>query len=429
MALRAAATLVGLAGLLCAPALLASPQEVLGFGHRSMGMGTTGAAVGEGVDTVYANPALLSASHDLALQLGLVGAAFDLRAAGVGGPASISYPPLRANTIGGLLPLPLGGLLADRVTLGLGFLTPFDVIVRGRILYPERPQFLVADRVQSVAVQAALGADLGYGVRVGGGFMALAALSGSVLVATDASGRVGTRVEDTLVASYAPIVGASYELGRGYRVGLVFRGELVARFNVVIVAEDLGQITIPPLNISGVAQYDPWQIGIEAARVAGPWRLAVGATYESWGAYPGPLEATVRCQDAAEPDTPCSAPVPPDPGYHDTVSPRLGLERRLALAPAASLRLRAGYALEPSPAPPQGGAHNYFDCTRSVLTLGWGAALGRPPAPLELDGFAQAHVLHPRTHEKRVASGAPTDGEVVSSGFVFAGGAAATVRF
>ncbi len=420
---------VALSATLLSSQVEASPQEVIGFGYRSIAMGNTGAAAGEGVDAVYANPALLSSSHDLALQVGLVGASFGLSAEGAGLGPLPPYSSLRANTIGGILPLPFGGVLADRVTIGLGFVTPFDVVVRGRILYPEKPQFLLADRVQSVAVQAAVGMDLGYGIRIGGGFAALAALTGSVVVATDASGRIGTVVEDTLVASYAPIFGASYDIGEAYRVGLAVRGELVARFNVVIVAEDLGQINIPPMNISGIAQYDPWQIALEVARIDGPWKVAIGATYKHWSAYPGPVEATVRCQDADDPETPCSAPVPPDPDYSPVVAPRVGVDRAMPLAEGATVQLRGGFAFEPTPAPEQQGRSNYFDNHRSVISLGFGLELADPLPTIGFDGFAQLHWLHPRSHDKQAALGAAGDGEVRTSGFILAGGTAATVRF
>jgi len=421
--------LVALGALLLSSPAVASPQEVVGFGYRSIGMGNTGAAVGEGVDAVYANPALLSASHDLSLQLGLSGATFDLDASGAGLGPLPAYPPLRSNTIGGLLPLPFGGVLKDRVTIGLGFVTPFDVVVRGRILYPEKPQFLLADRVQSVAVQAAVGLDLGYGIRLGGGFAALAALTGSVLVATDASGRIGTVVQDTLVASYAPILGASYDITETYRVGVAVRGELVGRFNVVIVAEDLGEIDIPPMNISGIAQYDPWQVALEVARLDGPWRIALGATYKHWQAYPGPVEATVRCEDAPEPDTPCGALVPPDPDYSPVVAPRAGVEHALPLATAATLNLRGGYAFEPSPAPEQQGVTNYFDNHRSVFSLGFGVDLAEPLPTIAFDGFGQLQWLHGRSHDKQAAEGASQDGVVHTSGLILAGGSSATVRF
>ena len=406
----------------------ASPQEVLGFGYRSTAMGRSGAAVGQGVDAVYANPALLSLSQSMELELGLMGASFDLHAAGAGMPGRISYQGLRASTLGGVVPIPFGGALKDRVALGIGFVTPLDVVVRGRILYPETPQFLLADRVQSVALQGGIGIDVGYGIRIGGGVGALAALEGSVLVARDASGRIGTVVEDTLVASYAPVAGASYDIGEHYRVGLAFRGELEGRFNVVITAEDLGEIDIPPLNISGVAQYDPWQLALELARIHGPWRVAVGVTYKHWPAYPGPLEATVRCEDADVELDDCLAPVPPDPGYAPVVAPHVGVERVLGSG-ATEILLRGGYAFEPTPAPEQTGRSRYFDNHRSIFSAGWGVVLPEQIAPVAFDGYVQMQLLHSRQHEQRVVDGALADATVDTHGWIGAAGIAGRVHF
>ncbi|WP_437538627.1 hypothetical protein WME79_21860 [Sorangium sp. So ce726] len=411
----------------------ASPEDVLGFGARSSAMGATGAAAAEGYEAVHANPALLSLSRERRLTLGLTGAIFDLRA----GDLRLSYAPLRGSVIGATVPIPFGGALADRVTIGLGFFAPFDVVVRGRILYPETPQFPLADRTQSVAVQAALGARVGRGVRVGAGFAALAALSGAVTVATDASGRVGTLVEDTLVASYGPILGASYDVG-AYRVGATFRGELVGRFNVVIHAEDLGGIAVPPLHIAGIAQYDPAQIALEVARVKGPWKVAIGATYKRWSDYPGALEATVRCPEV-DPETgepfagSCAAPVPADPGYSDTVVPRAGVERSLALARGATAHARAGAFFEPSPAPEQTGASNVYDNARVALSIGYGLALSAPLPRLTLDLFGQVQLLLPRAHRKREEGAADAEeggaGLVRTRGVLVAGGTTLGVVF
>lgn len=408
----------------------ASPEDVFGFGPRTMAMGGAGAALGNGFEAVWGNPALLSVSRERQLNVGFLGAVFDLRA-----PQRISYNPLSGSFIGAVLPVPFGGALKDRVTLGLGFFTPFDVIVRGRILYPETKQFLLADRTASVAVQVAMGINIGHGIRIGGGFAALAALTGSVLVATDASGRIGTVVEDTLVAAYGPLLGLSYER-KGYRAGLTFRGELSGRFNVVIEVRDLGQIVVPPLNISGLAQYDPLQVAIEAARIRGPWQLTAGLTVKHWSAYPGPAEATVRCPaidpDTGEPPTePCGALVPTPVNYSDTVVPRVGVERQLDVGSRVRMALRAGYFLEISPSPDQTKVRNLYDNTRSVFGVGYGIELKSPMPHIRFDVATQVHVLHPRTHVKDsdVSLDNPGAPEVRSSGFVYAGGATLGVGF
>jgi long-chain fatty acid transport protein len=409
----------------------ASPQEVIGYGFRSLGMANTGTAIGSGVDSIYANPALLSTARELELQVGTLGAHFALNASGPGLVRPlIGYSGLRASTIGGVLPLPFGGPLKDRVAIGVGFLTPYDIVVRGRILFPEKPQYLLADRVQSIAVQAAIGIDVGWGIRVGGGFAALAALTGSVIVATDASGRLGTTVEDTLVAAYAPIVGASWDFWDDeYRVGLTWRGELIGRFNVVIEAENLGQITIPPLNISGTAQYDPWQLALEVARVSGDWRVAIGATYKHWPAYAGPVEATVRCEDAAFQDVICDPLLPADPALRPVVAPRAGVERAFEVRDGATLMARGGYGFEPTPWPEQKGLESYFGNHRSVFSLGFGVRMADPLPPLSFDGFAQLQWLHARRHEKSVEAGALLGGPVDTGGLILAGGTSASVRF
>ena len=87
------------------------------------------------------------------------------------------------------------------------------------------------------------------------------------------------------------------------------------------------------------------------------------------------------------------------------------------------------YAFEPTPVPEQRGRSSYFDNHRSVLSLGYGVAFDDPLPRMSFDGFAQLQLLHPRDHEKRISEGALYDGVVATGGYVFAGGAAATVSF
>jgi long-chain fatty acid transport protein len=376
---------------------------------------------------------LLSLARRRELALGITSAVFDVHAR-----TKLSYDPLHGSVIGAVLPVPFGGVLKDRIALGLGFFTPFDLVVRGRILYPEKPQYPLADRTQSIALQAGMGIDLGHGVRIGAGFAALAALTGSVLVATDTTGHIGTTVDDTLVASYGPIVGISYDIDDTWRIGLTFRGVLEGRFDVTITVKDLGSITVPPLDISGVAQYDPWQLALELAKVRGPWKVAASLVYKHWSAYSGIAEATVRCPpiDPATmmpfgPDDPCNPLVPPPPNYHDTLSPHFGVERDLAPGPRVAMHLRAGFFLEPSPAPSQSSVPNLYDNHRLAITLGYGVEVGPDAARFALDLFGQAQALIPRDHVKE--AGVPADNpgapRVTTSGVIGAFGTTLGVKF
>jgi hypothetical protein len=396
-------TRVAIAVMVCAPRALASPEDLFGYGAQSSAMAGTGTATSRDFEAAYTNPALLSRIDHAKLTLGFLGATFDEEAHGAGLPGRIEDNSAHGIDIGADLPIPLGGVLANRLAGALAFYTPSDVVVRGRILYPEIPQFpLLSDRAQCVAIRMGLGIDLGHGVRIGGGFAALAEIVGTVVVATDASGKVGTQIDDQLVATYAPILGASWEheaYGGKLRAGAVFRGALAARFSVSIDATKLSSIAIPVFDIAGLAQYDPLQGGLEVAWESARWKLALGATWKHWSDYPGPLEPTLPTLDV------------PKPEFSDTVVPRAGVEHTIPLTPTAKLHVRGGYFFEPTPV----GSHlpssqkydipsqslvsvptRYFDADRHVFTAGLGIALKRP-LPLDIDTFAQLHVLSPRT--------------------------------
>ncbi len=424
-----AAGCVGIAALAIASEAAASPQDTIGYGPRSSAMAGAGTAYGRGFETVYTNPSLLVLSKNKELDLGVAGVVFSLHANG-----PLGTDGLAAGEIGGVLPIPLPDPLRDRFVLGFGFFTPFDIVVRSRILYSETPQFLLPDAVESIAAIVGLGVDIGWGVHVGGGFEALAALAGSVLASVDASGKLGAVVQDTLVANYAPIVGVSVDIPGGYRAGLNFRGALEGKFDVRIDIKDLGQITVPPIFVSGTAQYDPLSLEAELARVKGPIKGSVGVGYRRWSAYPGLADPTVRCPlDLETLDLPtCSAFKKVPPGFHDTVVARGSVEYTITPRHGIDLDLRAGYAFESAAGPEQTGASNLFAEARSVVGLGLGTAIGEPYVKgIHVDAFAQIGVLHGRTHHKdgSVEGTNPGFPEVEVSGSMFAGGTTLGVAF
>lgn len=406
-------------------------------------MGGTGAASAHGFEAAWANPALLSRLRERKLTLGYGGATFGLGTQAEGGERRAQgASAARGVFIGVDLPLPFGGVLKDRLGVGLAFYTPSDIIVRGRLLYPEKPQFpLLGERAQSLTVRGGLGVDLGHGLRVGGGFAALAEIVGDVLVATDSSGRVGTRVEDQLVTTYALTLGVTYDLPfwRGGRVGLVFRGTLDARFAVTIDATKLSSLNIPVFNIAGLAQYDPSQVVLEVAHESAARTVAFGATYKLWSRYKGPIEPTISCPPGEEG---CGALVPAVIGYSNTLVVRAGLDEKVHIARSAEGHVRAGAFFEGSPLPstlPSSDAFRfsdrttapvptrYYDAARIAGTLGLGLSLKAPLPPIDLDMYTQLHFLLPRTMTSDLGDGAAERTKV--SGRVLVYGLLAGVRF
>lgn len=415
-------------GLTVATNASASPAELFGFGPRSQAMAGAGAAVASGFESTYMNPALLGHSRHRELSLGYQAARFALRAEGESAPGALSEEGAQGTFIGVVLPLPFGDVLEDRLTLGLGTYTPSDLIARARLLYPERPAYpLLTDRAQTLNFNLGLGVDVGHGLVVGAGFLALAELVGTVVVRTDSSGRVGTAVDDQLVATYAPIVGAGYRVD-ATRFGLTWRGALQGDFDVVVEVNDLGSLVVPDLNIAGVAQYDPMALQAEVGHRFGSVEVVAGATYKRWSAFDGFRRPTVVCPPS-QPD--CAALTPDVVEFSDVIVPRAGALWSLSPASDARAEVRAGVAFEPSPVAEQTGATNLLDSDRVVLAAGYGIELAEPLPPIRLDVFAQLHWLVPRTHVKDAAVAADNPGapQVESKGTVLNTGLVLGVKF
>lgn len=373
-----------LAMFLLPRAAAASPQDLFGYGPRAAAMGATGAAFLDDYAAVYANPAGLSRARGRRLTLGYAGASFSLRYDG----RPVTAENGSATLLGVTVEVPFGGALRHRVGLGLGFFTPTDVVVRARVRRATTPQFLLLpDRVQCVAIQVGLGVDVGYGLRVGAGATALAGLTGTVMVTTDGSGRSTSRIDDQLIANWAPIAGISWERGP-WRVALAYRGELLARFGVTIDARGIG-VPVPVLNISGVAQYDPHQLQLEGAWVRGPWTVALALTGKHWSAFQRVSDATA--EGASQP--------PPLTELHDTVVVRAGFERRWDLTDRTGFTVRGGAFYEPSPAPPPTAARAYLDNDRLAVTAGLAMHAVVGTTRFSADLYGQFHALLPREGE------------------------------
>lgn len=363
-----------------------SPLDLYGFGGRSPGMAGTGVATATDFDAVYLNPAGLAGTAGKRITLGSMGAHLELEIDG----ADVGADPALGLIIGGAVRLPLGGALRDRVGLGLGFYVPHATINRARHPLPGTPVFaLLEHRSHVVGLQVAAGIALDERWRVGLGVLALAELRGTIDVTTDAAGRFTTFSEQQLLTRLAPLLGLGYVLSERVHLGLVVRGTSQSGYDIQ-VTNDLGRalpVTIPALGITGVAQYDPLTVALEAAlRLRPSLMLAAQVAYQRWSAFPLPTRSPVAGTPAQEP-----------PGFHDTAVPRLALEWT---PPAGRVRLavRAGYALLLSPAPEMEGRQSLLDNHRHLLSGGLG--LSRAGLPLHVQLWAQVHHLMARQHTK-----------------------------
>jgi long-chain fatty acid transport protein len=409
-AVRIAASAAVLA--LAASPAVASPLELFGFGGRSPGLGGAGVAAAEGFESVYLNPAGLAATAGKRLTLGTAATAFDLTVDG----ADAGVEDGTAFVFGGALPIPLGGALADRVGLGLGFHVPNQALVRvDRPLVGEPTFAVLGNRADSIGIQLAAGVRISDRLAVGAGFLALAALRGTIVVTNDAAGAFITSSEQRLATHFAPIAGAHYQLSPQLGLGLTLRGPSRSDYAIEVETDVTAlPLSLPELAVAGNAQYDPPMATAGAAYRLAPWLLVLGEIeYRRWSGFPRPTENPVVGGEA-----------PPAPGFRDTAVPRLAAEGRWR-AGSARLTGRAGYAFFLSPAPEMTGEISLLDNHRHLLAAGGGLAFPGAAVPLHIDAWVQLHVLHDRRHEKdpdRFAPEEPPFAAVESGGSVLAGG-------
>lgn len=378
------------------PATLpASPAEQFGLGAESQALAGTGASYATGFSSTFSNPALLAADPSRQLALGLHSANFQLSTSDPAAGALDDHA--RALQLGVTAPLGFPDPVADRLVLGLGVSTAGPRIARVAILDETRPQFpLLARRADSLNSTFGLGARLSEEFYAGIGAMVLAGLRGRIEI--DAGTQAGSAenvTDDELVLAGAPIVGAAWQSESGLRLGLAYRGQLQASFDLLVTVENLDLLTLPPFHINGLAQIDPAQLALEAAYDSTAWLLVVGATFKRWSAIDGFREATVRCP-AEQPE--CEALREVAIELDDTLVPRLAAEHRLPLGKGATAALRAGYFYEPTPLPPQRGNARLLDNPRHVVSVGYGILLTSPWPRLSVSWALQYHRLTRREH-------------------------------
>ncbi len=366
----------------------ASFPDLVGIGPRSAAMAGLGAADSTDYEAAYLNPAGLVGARQRRISVGYFGGRYQLQMDG----AKRNVTDTDGILIGASLPLPFGGVMTNRLALGVAFYFPLGLINRAKGEFPTVPRLALLDnRTQTVSIMIGLGAQVHERVRIGIGVLALAALVGHIDISTDASGAATTVSQQQLVTNFAPVIGIQVRAAKLIQVGVTLRGESRSDFDISI-KPDLGDslpIALPTLRVAGTSQYDPLQMAIEGAFDATSiLRVSVGVTWKHWSTYVYPIK---NATDGAPPLPPVD--------FHDTAVPRLGLELGGALprAPKLSIVGRAGYAFEWSPTPTgpaaDGTPRTLLDADRHIVSAGIGLGYRGRAIGGRLDAFGQLHAL------------------------------------
>ncbi|HRI50304.1 MAG TPA: hypothetical protein PLW65_08980, partial [Pseudomonadota bacterium] len=275
---------------LLAASARASLPELTSLGTRSPALAGTGVADSTGYEATYQNPAGL-ATGKRNLTLGLVYGGYQTTVDDAPYPIENTLGLI----IGGALPLPLGGVMKDRLGLGLGLYLPTGFINRVRVPFPDVARASLLDsRTQIVSILFGGGVRLPWGLQVGGGVLALAALVGEINIQQDGSGRLIAASEQQLTVNYSPILGARWQTPGGrVAVGAVFRGVSQSSYRITVHTKlgDALPLMLPVIYFSGIAQYDPLQVAAEVA-VRATRRLVLTAqlSYKQWSAFAYPID-------------------------------------------------------------------------------------------------------------------------------------------
>lgn len=381
----------------------ATPAELVGPGPESIALAGAGVSLELGPEAVVQNPAGLARLREKQLLVGYRASRITLELERDGRAEPVSADLAHGLFVGVAAPF---GNEAVRAALGLYAETPPDLIVRADLPVADAPHFpLLVGRAQALDLGAGLAGGVGP-LSFGAGVRVLAALSSRVSVAeADTAG-----LASELLPTWAPSAGLLLDLGATGAVGLAVRGVLRADFDVDVAAPALGGIAIAPLNVAGVAHYEPFRAELELSRRFGALTLALGLRYERWSDFPGWLGPTVDCPPARQR---CGSPAPRSPGYSDVFVPHVAATRAFVVS-GVKAELRGGYSYAPRPLPDQ-SVDTSLDTDRHGFAIGYGLAPFGARLPLQLDAAFRCDWLPARvTHGEDGASRLRASGSMLT---------------
>ncbi len=413
---------------------LSNPLDAFGFGGRGLSMGGAMTAAVDDVSASYYNPAALAAITGLRIDLGYLYAQPSL---------SLGGHDLNVDSAHGFqggLDLP-GTLFGRSVAFALGLYLPDGRVTRLRALRQSQPRFELYDnRPQRLVITSSAAVEVVKSLYFGAGLTYLSNTEGRLDVQgtvhlTDASQtRLLSSIDVNLRAVRYPSFGLLWKPTPKLRLGLTERESFSLALDIDVFVH--GQIVAGPpeqppqvlvqngeflLRSVNHSLFSPRQVVFGLAYDFGDLLLTGDLGWLQWSGFP---TSTARI-DLSLSLSPLQFEIPlPDPPaaphFVDIFVPRLGLEYSVYAGRQVGLLARAGYFLEPSPAPDQSGLTNMVDLDKHGFSAGLGFSFSELtsvfPKPVLLDLGALLIAMPDRDYEKS----APADlvGDYTASGSI-----------
>jgi long-chain fatty acid transport protein len=494
--------------LLTTVIVTANPLDRFGFGTRGPGMGNAYSAGVDDYTATFYNPAALGfmkhptagaaiTYHDIHLEVdGAVKDEFyDADGDGLVDTAREVETTAKPEDARGLdfgFSLPIGGILRERVALGVGIHLPGgNRIVRVKANDPDEPFFYMYDNdIQKMAILVGAGIRLSDMFSVGGGAMVFVNvplyIEASINISSSqvAASRNPTSgmIEVELFMTESPIAGVMFRPNDDLSFGLTFRDQISLTFEgdmildldmsidlLSIGGEDIAiNLSAPvPLKIKADTLLTPrsFQFGSwwNADLLSEGLRLAFDLSWFEYSAYNGNhLKIYVSDDTVTSLENQINGMLQQYGGildalplggvqfseqdiyivtkdfsgmqnFRDIFVPRIGAEYDVFDWWTA----RIGYFFEPTPVPDQKGITCYVDSDRHVLSFGSTFFVPDPlelaEVPLELGLFGQYHQLETVTTTKQHTDDIATPDTPYdiykAGGSIYGGGLSVTWKF
>ena len=130
------------------------------------------------------------------------------------------------------------------------------------------------------------------------------------------------------------------------------------------------------MNAQNSNLFSPRQVTLGVAYEGARWNLALDFVWMQWSRFEAPTATLTFDLDLGGlPFEMPEQPNPTAPGFDEIVVVRAGGEFQVIDSAWGHIDTRLGYALEPSPVPPQRGRTNYVDGLKHVFSVGLGVTL------------------------------------------------------
>ncbi len=385
-----------------------------GVGSRSTAMGGAVSADVSDFSATYYNPAGLAETEGVRLSFGYFYADNNLAINGNDVGVKASHGIFFGLAAGGeVFGIPFG--------IGIATHVPDEGLSRITALRQDVPRWELYDsRTTVLYLSANLALRPFEWLEVGGGLSFLAATHGRFEISGRADlfnpyeSKLRHEVDTDLSSVRYPEVGALVHLGETANVALVYRGQTsldLALDGEIEAQAAVGDFEVPlryELIARTIQAFLPQQLVVGASwHVIPSLKINADLTWVNWGAYENP---TAKTSAKLEADVPPNFPVElpgalkptklVDPGFSDRLVPRLGFEWYIPGFTDADgdtvvkVPVRAGYAFERSPIPPQTGETNFVDADRHTVSVGVGVEV--PVLRLAVDAHAAISILPER---------------------------------